>query len=398
MHKQAQGSRFLRQIVMALVALSFTTLAMAQGKGAAAVAMYSVAAKEQTNVAGVSIVVDRPAGFNPLTASNEDLGKYGLPLRPDAQADPKGFSHWTRGMMALQYRAAAQVQAMPYSSKNMVLASNQPATQTISAKPTQYLSLNWSGVANTNKRTTWSDTYSFDYVESIWNVPAAQAPFKACANGIGGAKGRPGFYEASWNGIDGFSNGDVVQGGSLSLADCHGSVDNEYLGWVEWYPSYPILVIECQIKKAIVPCPVNAGDDFLVETYASNSTTQFVYVEDVTQGWYGTFGLAYITGPAVVGSSEEQIVERPCCDKNGYPLALANYIADFFDYAHGFNGAGQEFYPGLDSPQTAVIDMVDDNDTQAISIVEQGTQGFQGMYSLFFETTNCAYQGGCASD
>lgn len=316
-----------------------------------------------------------------------------MPQRPDQQADPKGYAHWARGMQALKYRAAAHVKAMPFSSKNLILAKQQPAAAATSGAPSQYLSYNWSGVANTNTLASWSDKRSFDFVESIWNVPAAQPPINACANGILGAIGAPGFYQVSWNGIDGFSNGDVIQGGSLSYADCGGPVDNFYLGWVEWYPSYPILEIFCGDG----PCVVDAGDDFLVVTYGANSGTQYVFVEDATQGWYGTFALGYITGPLLVGSSAEQIVERPCCDEDGYPLALANYLADFFDVANAGDGKGTLFYPGQQNAATAVINMVDDGDTQDISIVEAGSAGFQGRYSLFFESSNCAYIGGCTS-
>jgi hypothetical protein len=393
--------RFLNRVIavvtvtLLFVSLSGLALAQSKTKAATAVAMFDAAAKEQTNVAGVSIIADRPKGFNPLTATSAELGKYGLPQPPDAKADPRGFAHWTRAMEAIQYRAA-QVKALPYSSTNLKM-TNQPATAAISATPTQYYSYNWSGSANTNNLKSWNNVASFNYVQSTFNVPPAQPPIGACKAGIIGSTGVPGFYQVSWNGIDGFSNGDVLQGGSLSYADCGGRADNFYLGWVEWYPSYPILEIECQQGKKIVACPVKAGDQFFVITYGANSATQYVYVEDATRGWYGTFALAYLTGPLLVGSSVEQIIERPCCNNDQYPLALANYIADSFDYAWATNGKGTTIGTGSQTAATAVVDMVDDGVTQTISIVNQGSNGFQGLYSLFFESDNCAYQGGCVA-
>ena len=197
---------------------------------------------------------------------------------------------------------------------------------------------------------------------------------------------------------DGFSNGDVIQGGSLAYADCGGPADNFYIGWVEWYPSYPILEIVCSLSP-LEQCPVNAGDVFIVETFGADSGTQDVYVEDATQGWYGTFALGYISGPLLVGSSEEQVMERPCCDADGYPLALANYLSQSYNFTFGFDGFGTEFYAGLQTPATAIINMVDDNDDQLISIVEgQGTAGFQGKFSIWLESADCAYVGGCVSD
>lgn len=371
-----------------LLLVSVLAVALAQGQSASDVEMFAGAAKEHTNIAGVSIVADRPNGFNPLAASSEELGRYGLPQRPDQQLDPDGFARWTKGMQALKYRASANVKAMPHYSKNLMLAKRQSAAPEISGKPTQYFAYNWSGVANTNKLTAWDPKQSFVKVESIWTVPVARPPFRACGYGITGAVGVPAFYTANWNGIDGFSNGDVIQGGSLSAADCAG--DTLYIGWVEWYPSYPILGIEC---AANVACPVQPGDEFFVVTYGANSTTQYVFEEDVSQGWYGTFGLDYLTGPALVGSSVEQIVERPCCDADGYPLALANYFpGDFFTAAAALDGAGTLFVPGQQDPATAVIDMVDDGVSQEISTVKQ-----VGARSLLFQSVNCAFIGGCVS-
>jgi hypothetical protein len=374
-------------VVVTLLSVIFPTFALAQGQSASAVAMFAAAAKEQTNIAGVSIIADRPNGFDPLAASSEELGKYGLPQRPDQQADPDGFARWTKGMQGLKYRAAAHIKARPDFNKNLMLAKQQPAVSATSGNPTQYLSYNWTGVANTNTLTSWDPEKSFVRVESIWNVPAARPPFRACANGVLGAVGAPGFLEASWNGIDGFSNSDVLQGGSLSYADCERNT--EYIGWVEWYPSYPILEINCDVD---VPCVVNPGDVFFVITYGSNAATQYVFEEDVTQGWYGTFALAYLTGPPLVGSSVEEIVERPCCDADGYPLALANYITEFFPAAAAFDGKGEMYVPGQHHSDTAVINMVDDAGTQEISTVKQ-----VGPLSLFFESINCALSGGCKS-
>ena len=101
---------------------------------------------------------------------------------------------------------------------------------------------NWSGIANTNKNKTWKATTSFDEVVSFWNVPFSNHAFGnlPCTEGP--------WVEATWNGIDGFNNGDVVQGGSEIYWDdggCGGAI--QYYGWVEWWPSYPTLEIYCNV-------------------------------------------------------------------------------------------------------------------------------------------------------
>ena len=389
---------FKRVIVVAAVTLlivSFSTFAAAQG-GDAVHAMYAAAPKEATNIKGVSILADRPKGFNPLTATSQELGRYGLPPRPDQQADPRGYAKWARAMQALKSRPAAHLEAKPFSNVNLMLANQQPAAATSAATPMQFYAYNWSGVVNVNNLKKWNNNQSFNYVQSIWNVPAAQPPIDACTNGItGNPPTAPGFYQATWNGIDGATNGDVLQGGSLGYADCGGPADTGYIGWVEWYPSYPILEIDCSKKVA---CVVNAGDDFYVVTIGANSLTQDVFVEDITQGWGGMFELAYVTGPSLVGSSVEQIVERPGfeCDKNSCLAALSNYIDEFVVDAFALNGRGTTYYPGSQTTGTWIVDMIDDGATQIISSVDgQGKNGIQGLESLWLESEGCAYTGGC---
>ncbi len=397
---QNQNWRLLNRVIViaavTLLVVSFSTFAATQG-GDAVHAMYAAAPKEATNIKGVSIIADRPKGFNPLTATSQELGRYGLPPRPDQQANPKGYANWARAMQALKSRPAAHLEAKPFSSAKLMLAKQQPAAATSASTPTNLLSYNWSAVANVNKLTKWNKNESFDFVGSIWNVPAAQPPFNACLNGITGNPDAPGFYQATWNGIDGATVGDVLQGGSLSYADCSGPADNQYLGWVEWFPSYPILAIDC--SKDVL-CPVNAGDDFYVVTLGANSLDQYVFEEDLTQGWGGLFELKYVKGPFLVGSSVEQVVERPAfeCDDGLCLLALSNYIDQFVVAAVAVDGRDTLFYPGMQSPAVAIVDMIDDGDTQTISAVEgQGTHGIQGLTSLWLESENCAYSGGCTT-
>jgi len=387
---QNQNWRFNRVIVVAVVMMlvvSFSTMAVAQRiSGEERNAIFASAQRQSTKVAGVTIIAGPPVGFNPLTATNRELLSYGLPQRPDQQADAKNYKLWERAMLALKTHAT-NVEAKPYTSREMMGGKQtQPETPDASGV-TFYNSGNWSGIANTNHLTRWSTTTSFDEVVSYWPVPVANHPFGnlPCSEGP--------WFEVTWNGIDGFNNGDVVQGGSAEYWDdggCGGPI--QYYGWVEWFPSYSILAIFCGGS----PCPVGPGDPFVVETFAASGTNeQFVFVEDIEQQWSGTFGLTYVTGPGVVGSSAEQIVERPCCNgSNLYPLA--NYIFEWFDDAFAINTSGHTFYPGSTSPTTGIITMLaDDNSTPISTPLFYGTAGNQGKYSIWMEDENCAYSGGC---
>jgi len=375
-------------IIVALVvvaAMGFTSLAEAQRiSGEERDAIFASAPKIATSVPGASLFQAPPKGFNPLTATNRELLSYGLPQAPDKDADPMGYQHWERAMLALK-TYATDAKAKPYSSVN---ARSTGAGATANVDGTSSISFyNWSGIANTNKDKSWNKKTSFDEVVSYWNEPVSNHPFGnlPCSEGP--------WFEVTWNGIDGFSNGDVVQGGSAIYWDdggCGGPI--EYFGWWEWYPSYSIIEAYCSGN----PCFVSPGDDFVAVTYgAPGTSTQNVFIEDITQQWSGTLSMAYQSGPGLVGNSAEYIVERPCCSgSNEYPLA--NYIFEFMGYNYAYDVAGTLFYPGSTSAATYIITMVNDQDSENISFpLIYGSSGNAGRYSIMMEDENCAYSGGC---
>lgn len=371
-------------VALALVAaMSFTTLAVAQRiNGTERSAIFAAAPRVQTSVKGVTAFGAVPKSFNPLTATNRELLAHGLPQAPDKAVDPRAYQMWERAMKALK-TAATDVKAQPYTAENMrQLGEAKPDVSGV----TFYTSGNWSGIANTNTLKSWNAKTSFDEVVSYWSVPVSEPPFGSVPCSYGP------WLEVTWNGIDGFNNGDVVQGGSFDYWDgggCEGPI--AYYGWVEWYPSYPILVIYCGSN----PCPVSPGDDFVVVSYGEPGTDeQFVFEEDFTQEWYGTFGLDYVTGPGVVGSSAEYIVERPCC--NGDNLdPLANYIFEPMFYNYAYDGKGTLFYPGSTAATTAIITMLDDEGADISYPWLYGTAGNAGRYSVTMADEGCAYSGGC---
>jgi hypothetical protein len=373
--------RVLTVTTVVVLVVSFTTLAVAQRVSSdERNSIFASAAKDATNIKGVSFFAAPPKGFDPLKASNRELLSYGLPQRPDA-SDAKNTAKWERMIVAAKHRAdPSKGEVKPFSSRQM-MPSKAAATSDVDGT-VSYASLNWSGIANFNALTKWNTKTSFDEVVSYFNVPVAEPPFGACSNGFQGP-----WYQVAWNGIDGAFNGDVVQGGTLSAANCSATL---YEGWTEWYPSYAILAWFY----------VNPGDDFVTETLgAAGTATQTVFIEDITLQTYATVSMPYVTGPGLVGKSAEYIVERPCCDGSGYPLPLTNYIFEFMGYNYAYDVAGTLFYPGNVGLHNAIFTMVDDNDTQDISIpLIYGTAGNAGRYSIMFEDENCAYVGGCTPD
>jgi hypothetical protein len=348
----------------------------AMAQSSAVSSLYRSSATISTNIDGIKTYPAPPANFSALTASDETLAMYGLPPRPDSQANPKAYASWQRAMAHAKSRVNGSLTPHPEGVLGPAqLSRKQPMAQAAGASgvPAQYDSLNWSGVANSNKLRKWSAT-SFNQVFSEFNVPVVEQSFDVCG---------PIQWEVTWNGIDGALDGTVLQGGSSSQAYCKNGVQTQnYYAWVEWYPSYPIVEVFA----------VNPGDDIYVDTYSNDGgcSPGNVFVEDETTLSYGTYQLNWVSGPCLIGNSAEIIVERPYGDNNAsgfYPLA--NYIWDFA-LSWDYTAKGVEAGPGATTPTTLVFTMLDDGEDQQISIPEQ-----EGKYSVFFWDTNCAYTGGC---
>jgi hypothetical protein len=171
---QTQNWRCLNQAIaiVSLFVMSFSITAAAQREDANAI--FASAPKVSTRIDGVSIFAAPPKGFNPKAATNVELLTYGLPQRPDAAADPKGYGVWEKAMLALK-TPVTNVEAKPYTSREMMPSG---AVETANVDGTTSVgSYNWSGIGNTNKNTQWNAKTSFTTVYSVWSVPVASPPF-----------------------------------------------------------------------------------------------------------------------------------------------------------------------------------------------------------------------------
>jgi len=374
---------------------SFPTVTPAQSDRDAVNAMYTASATIPTNIKGIHTFPAAPAGFDPVQADDLDLARYGYPPRPAPQANSEDFARWARAVRAMKRAPDPnKLKEMPFSSmpgKPGHAPAGTPVIPATSAAPGSVYYFNWSGFANTNKLTTWNKNTSFYEVVSEFNTPVAQEAFGACDGTVD--------EQVSWNGIDGFSNGDVVQGGSLSVAKCVSDVTTTaYCDWIEWFPSYGIT---CVID---VTTP---GDDVYVATLdtgggGTTGTAQTVCVIDETLDTGSCYLLDWLTGPGLVGNSAEYIVERPgygVCGTSCY-FPLANYVSDFWAYSEAWTfteydnyvnkGTKTPNFPGSTAATTYLINMINDQDTEVISSATA-----EGDFGIVFYDENCAFSGGC---
>jgi hypothetical protein len=372
---------FSFRLLAVFAALSWTvTAAPAQTLSAAQI--YDHSAKVPTNIRGITTFPAPPPGYDAANATDAANAAYGLPPRPDAQSNPEGFAKWRRAVAPNLRRVNNPLRDMGISSANLMAAPNAAAA--LQGLPQQVFSTNWSGVASVQPGLTrYNTAKSFFMVLSDFNIPVAQQAFGTSGGNVcdGGTD-----YEASWNGIDGFGSGDVLQGGSISAASCSGGVvSTGYCGWVEWFPSYNLL---CALD-------VNPGDDMFVETWSTSAAQGYVYIADLTLGTSATVGLALLAGPPLVGSSAEYIVERPCCVTGSTPYPLANYVQNFWagtNMAYTFAGfaTNKPIWPGSPAATNIAVYMVDDSQTQLISYPQTS-----GNSAIFVQDAGCANTGGC---
>jgi hypothetical protein len=353
-------------------------------------ALYVSAANVPTGISGVHTFPAPPQGFNPVSASDAERITYGFPPRPDQQADPDHYAMWERAMLAAKIRANGEFKPLPAAWRMTKPAAASPMAEIAQAEvgPTRLSTINASGVQLTNKLRAWSRTASFNDIWTLINVPKAQVPF---ANGTGCTASD--YFSDTLAGIDariasepsGWVVYPELAGGVVADTDCVDGTTQYYaVGF--WGTS-------------IAPFTLNPGDIFYTEVHASGpGIPGWVFLEDETTLSFGTYTLAPDESVPLVGNSAQWVVWRPCCGNSSNQVGawpLANDIEVSFDGASVQNDGGKIFYPGSQANSTYVLTMTDDYGTQDIELVNQGNTGYQGLHSLFFETTGCAYAGGC---
>ncbi len=225
-----------------------------------------------------------PSGFDPLTASKEELRCYGFPKRP---TQPDALASWTAAMKAAKHYV------VPVASG--VIATGPE------------ISSNWAGyiVHNTDQ----SPAMTWDETIGQWNVPKANTS-------------NNGLYVYPWVGMGGDGSPNIIQAGTSS----QNSGSGKYNFWWEDYPS--------GINLLSSPS-VNPGDQVYVNVSYNGDKTSSFLLEDVTTGNYTNLPE---NTPNVSQDTAEFIVEEPQPTK-GY----TNFGTVTFSqcYAYGWTSTSQ---------------------------------------------------------
>jgi hypothetical protein len=379
MQTQSKLAKLSVLAVLGSLSLGLSTIATAESDAARAVR--ASAATVPTNIPGIYAYSEPPKGFNALMATDLELATYGFPPRPDKQGEPDRYALWERVMKAVKIRWKGDLKALPPGTRGRIAVGSPAVVHPETSGPRQISTNSASGVVLTNKLTAWNGKTSFSDITTEFTVPKAQFPFDnpSCTED---------YTELSYVGIDGFvfdsgigdSFAPLAQAGVYSDVPCSGGPF--YYAMLAWRDSISGVF------------PVNPGDDVLVEmsVVGGPNGSGSVFLFDFTSGTSGSYN---ISTPGLVGNSADWIVERLCCTSSDELFPLANTSAIAFNEASAETGNLKAFYPGSQATTTEILTMTDDGFDQVIEAVDQGSGGYQGLHSLWFVTTGCAYSGGC---
>lgn len=317
-----------------------------------------------TNLPGVTTILAPSKGFDPVNASDADLAYHGFPPRPNQNTEPKAYATWVKAMTAPAKRIVPTLEqtaiyhgprreAKPASA---AAVSNLATLSNASAASNTAYSSNWSGYVDFSGATSYGSS-SFYYVVSDFVVPVARQAFGACTGGWD--------WGSTWNGIDGWGSGDVLQAGIEFDAYCSGSTTATYYSaWYEWYPYGEV---------RIPSLPIAPGDDMFVEVWHTSPTQGYAYLLNYNTNSAVSIGFTAPSGTSLLGNSAECVTERPSV--GGSLATLTNYIADPQWSCYAYTEAGT-YYAGANGTPIVMLD----------------SKGYGISYPTYFNSTSFLMQ------
>lgn len=252
------------------------------------------------NLPGASTIEAPPVGFDPMSASDEDLAYHGFPPRPNQVTDSKAYASWVEAMSHSKTRVTPKLEQTaiyhgPAQIKKNASSNAMAAHPGLPQAPSNTLySSNWSGYVAFSGATSYGSS-SYYYLINDMVIPIAQQRPGACTGGWA--------YGSEWNGIDGWGSSDVLQAGVEFDAYCNGSTRSAYYSaWYEWYPYGEV---------RISGFPVAPGDDMFVEVWHTSATQGYAYLVNYNTNQTVEVGFTAPPGVSLKGNSAEWVVEAP---------------------------------------------------------------------------------------
>jgi hypothetical protein len=250
-----------------------------------------------------------PPGFDPLTASAQDLAQAGFPDRP---TDPVLLARYRRFFN----RTKGRFQYIEPTFRVDPSKSTHPNKGSRMGAGTETYD-NWSGGV-----VYAPSGQSFKWVQGDWVVPnvypTAQNQWQYCAN---------------WIGLDGDGSGDVCQAGMIcSVFQSGNSVTRNIFPWHEWYPSSWVEITNLTVS------PGDMISMLICTAQGAGSTTAMIFFGNHTSGISMSYQITAPSGTKLVGNSAEWIVETPYV--NGALTDMPDYGEVFFSTCQAFLNDG----------------------------------------------------------
>lgn len=270
---------------------------------------YSIT-RDLPGIAGATAYLGAPPGFDPTTASQEDLQGYGYPRRPDSN-DTKPYAAWLRAVSAPRIDPELVPNPGRFHRPNQQIATSSTVKNT-----TKTQSGNWSGYSLVGGSPVFTE------VVGLWIVPNVGKQFRKLTG-----------YSSMWVGIDGnCACDDLIQDGTAQEW-VNGAA--QYYAWIEFIPKSEVL-----IKNF----PVAPGDVI----YATSSVgtkngvvTGFYFMTNYNTNKSVSTSLPIPSGTTFSGKSAEWVVERTEVD-GSFKNPLPYYAFAYMDNAWAYRGTSSK--------------------------------------------------------
>jgi hypothetical protein len=250
-----------------------------------------------------------PAGFDPLTASQDELAKFGIVPRPDRKSDPVSFRHWLRIFAPPMTFVAPKLREERAMFRLNPSTPKKHTAAVISASRYD-TSRNWSGAY-----VVPTDDTMFVLVAGLWAIPDVTLPPAEFQQ-----PGATQYVCSTWVGLDGqrkYLNSSLPQAGTMQFLTLpnNGPPQASAVAFFEWWDQE-----DGGTFLQLNGLPVHPGDVMLGAVWAKDKTTAIAYLRNLTTG---TMAIVGATAPVVQlsgnppveltisGATAEWILERP---------------------------------------------------------------------------------------
>lgn len=330
----------------------FAAAALMSGSLVASAQSYQTAVSLPGITGSVIIYTGAPEGFDPISASAEELEAYGYPRRPDPD-DAPAYANWVRAVSTTRVTPQFAVTNRYHGPIHKI---GLPA---VKGNTSFVGSGNWSGYVLTG-----NGSPPFIEAAGVWYVPDIGTQFRSTQYTpplVG--------YSSEWVGMDGYNSNDVIQDGTE--ADFYGG-SAHYAAWWEVFPAP---------ETKITNVSIHAGD--LISAYSEK-----VVVNGKVSGKFylanlstrQSFSLSHPASATFFGTSAEWIFERPSV--NGvYDNPLPSYARSYMSGAYALkSGSNNSIY--YSTQPNVNIKMCEGNCTVLSDVVGEDSK------SMWFEWKN----------